>query len=59
MDNNMKKSNRGKSTKNHANPSAPAPQIRFKIHVQSKTYNIFITKITATLDTSHEYEPKQ
>ena len=55
----MKKINRGKSTKNQANPSAPAPQIRFKIQVQSNIYNIFITKITATFDTSHEYEPKQ
>ena len=55
----MKKNKKGNNTKNQANPSAPAPQIRFKIQVQSNTYKILMIKITATFDTSHEYEPKQ
>ena len=59
MDNKMKKIKKGNNTKNQANPSAPAPQIRFKIQVQSNTYKIFTIKIIATFETSHEYEPKQ
>ena len=55
----MKKIKKGNNTKNQAKPSAPAPQIRFKIQVQSKTYKILTIKIIATFETSHEYEPKQ
>ena len=49
----------GNKTKNQAMLVAPALHIRFKIHVQNTTYNIFITKIKDVFGTSHDCEPKQ
>ena len=55
----MKNRIKGMRTKNHAKPPAPARQIKFKIHVQNRTYIVFKIKMAPTLVTSHEYEPKQ
>jgi len=55
----MKKRINGKRTKNQAMPGAPARQIKFKIHVQNKMYNVLIAKIKNVLVTSHVYDPMQ
>jgi hypothetical protein len=43
----------GRSNRNHDNPGTPASQIKLRIHVQSKTYIIFIINMTKMLETAH------
>lgn len=50
---------KGNNTKIHAMMEAPAPHIKFKIHVQNTTYMIFKTKMKNVLFTSQLYSPKQ
>jgi hypothetical protein len=38
---------------------APARQIKFKIHVHNKIYNVLIAKIKNVLVTSQVYDPTQ
>jgi len=55
----MKKRIKGKRTKNHDTPGAPARQIKFSIQVQNNTYKILIKNRTATLGTLQLNDPKQ
>jgi len=50
---------KGNNTKIHAIMDAPAPHIKFKIHVQNTIYIIFKTKMKNVLVTSQLYSPKQ
>ena len=41
----------GSNTKNHAMAGVPDLHIKFNIHVQNNTYNIFTTNTSAVLGT--------
>ena len=49
----------GIRTKNQAIPEAPALHIKFRIHVQNRTYANLIAKTKKVLDTLHDCTPKQ
>ena len=57
--NNTNINKNGNSTKNHAIFVAPAPHIRFNIHVQNKMYMALMKKINSVLGTEQLYCPKQ
>jgi hypothetical protein len=44
----------GNKTKNQDIAGTPALHIKFKTHVQNKTYNTFIIKSNVKLDVLHE-----